>query len=168
MGIYKHTAIHIYNSRKGLELQVEKENFRDQKENIKTKKERTELFSPKGRLTAFAAGLCCGLLGTGGGTVLILFLSEMIGKNGEEKKRLFATCAAVILSVSVFCYGMYLSFGRVGWGIDWRGIVGALLGGISGAFLLKKMPAKLLGRIFSALLIVGGGLMLYRSAGGKG
>lgn len=136
---------------------MEKEIFRKGQEFFK----KGTRSSFKEGITAFTAGLCCGLLGTGGGTILLFFLGK--NRENEEKKRLLATCAAVILPISVFCYGIYLAFGRVEAGAYLANIAGALSGGAVGALLLKKLPAKAVGRIFSAMLILGGGLMLMQN-----
>ncbi len=114
--------------------------------------------SLKEGLCALAAGFCCGLLGTGGGTVLLLFLGK--NKTGEARKKLFATCSAVILPVSAFCAVLYGVSGKVCLQTDVFQALSALAGGALGALLLSKLPTRIIGKIFSAMLFLGGVLML--------
>ena len=113
----------------------------------------------KERLVGLTAGFCCGLLGSGGGAILLIFLKK--NTKETEKNVLFASSSAVILCLSVFCLSFYLLFGRIEARFSLSSLFGAALGGCIGALLLSKLPGRILGKFFSGMLLLGGGLMLF-------
>lgn len=100
--------------------------------------------------TGLLAGLLNGLFGSGGGVAVVPLLEHA----GVTAKKAHATSIAIIASLSLVSSLVYFQNGS----IDFMsalaylpyGIAGALLG----AWLLKKIPTKLLKRLFGAVMIV--------------
>ena len=133
-----------------------------------------------------AAGFVNGFFGTGGGVVLIfgglLAAGELrcFGKSpdrrdtpsgednadrpgagtGGDPRDLFAGTAAVTLVLSAVSAAAYQLGGGLPFGASLRYCLPALLGGGIGALLLDRMPVRILNRIFAAVVITAGGLLL--------
>ena len=106
------------------------------------------------------AGFLNGCLGAAGGIVLYFTLSALY-KN-DTKKNLMTTAVSVML----FCLiSLFFYKGSANLPLDEviKIALPATLGGAAGALLLKKLPVGAVKRIFSAVLIIGGILMLVRS-----
>ncbi len=108
-------------------------------------------------LTGIVSGFVNGLFGAGGGVISVLALTYFLK---TEKKKAHATTVIVILAfsiVSIFTYGFKDN-------IDFNlslisGIAGAV-GGFLGAWLLKKIPTKYVGKIFGILMLLSSWRML--------
>ncbi len=110
----------------------------------------------------FAAGLLGGLFGSGGG-ILIVFLFSKIYANSEkytERDRFAMTliCTALLSAVSLFSY---LKNGAVSFSDILPILLPAALGGITGAFLLDKLPLAFVRKLFAVLIIYAGAVMLF-------
>ena len=105
-----------------------------------------------------ACGLCAGfingLLGTGGGILIIFTLSKLYPDS--DPKDNFATAIACILPMSVVSAGFYLKGGSVAPGDVMIYILPAIAGGVTGAYLLCRIKASLLKKIFACLVIWAG------------
>ncbi len=103
------------------------------------------------------SGLIAGLLGSGGGIAVV----EGLERFGVEEKRAHAASIAVIFPVSALTAAMYGMGGYVPfWPTLWL-CVGAALGGIAGAFLLRRISVRLLNNIFTLLIAGSGVWMLF-------
>lgn len=108
---------------------------------------------------AFLAGGCNGLLGTGGGMILFFTLSKF---TPLPPKQIFATGAAVILCFSLCSAATYLLSGQISRDAFSLALPVALAGGAVGAFLLGRIRTGLLRNLFALLLVVSGGVLLFR------
>ena len=123
---------------------------------------KTEKTGKKAVVLKLLAGAVCGfingLFGGGGGMVVVPFLKYIVG---YETERAHATTIAVILPLSVASGIFYTAFGEVKWKVAIPVTVGIIAGGIAGAFLLKKIKAKLITVIFSLTMAAAGVKMLF-------
>ncbi|MBQ7125330.1 MAG: sulfite exporter TauE/SafE family protein [Clostridia bacterium] len=108
------------------------------------------------------AGLVNGFLGTGGGIILIFGAMLFLPSQRERKKEVFAETAAVTLVFSAVSAVIYLIKGQFSFGSSLKFCLPALLGGGLGALLLDKLPTNAVGKIFSVIVIIAGGIMLFR------
>ena len=81
---------------------------------------------------------------------------------GGDPRDLFAGTAAVTLVLSAVSAAAYQLGGGLPFGASLRYCLPALLGGGIGALLLDRMPVRILNRIFAAVVITAGGLLLLR------
>lgn len=102
-------------------------------------------------MAAFAAGVCNGLLGTGGGMLLWFALSCY----GVAGRRVFALTSATVLCFSLLSAGVYFAAGRFG-GEALSCVLPALLGGALGGVLLGRFPMGALKNLFAAVLVFSG------------
>jgi len=120
------------------------------KEKIKGKKAKSFLF---GAIGGSGVGIINGFFGAGGGMLAVPLLNKGLK---EEVKVSHATAILVILPITIVSsifYGLNGHFNLqqtlfVGGGV--------LVGGIIGALLLKKLPAKIVGFVFAILMITAG------------
>lgn len=108
---------------------------------------------------AFLAGGCNGLLGTGGGMILFFTLSRFADLSPKET---FATGAAVILCFSLCSAATYFLSGQITAEAFSLSLPVALAGGALGAFLLGRIRTDLLHNLFALILILSGGVLLFR------
>lgn len=111
------------------------------------------LFTAAGGL---AVGLINGLLGAGGGMLAV----PILAKAGLSQREAHAGSLAVILPLSLFSAGLYLSAGRVAVSDAAVYLPGGLLGAAVGALLLRRIPDKWLRRVF-ALFMIWAGVRLF-------
>lgn len=99
-----------------------------------------------------AAGAVNGLFGAGGGMVLVPLLIR--GKLPDQAA--FASSIAIILPlclVSLFIYGRS---GSVPWGPSLPYLAGGLVGGLLGGLVFRRVPPRILHRLFGAVILWGG------------
>lgn len=102
-------------------------------------------------MIGLATGLCNGLFGSGGGTILV---PSMVFLLGMEDHKAHATAILVILPLTMLSTVIYLKNSFVDWPVTLRVISGGLVGSIIGARLLNKIPPSVLRKIFGAFMIV--------------
>ena len=95
-------------------------------------------------------GFVNGFFGSGGGMLCVPLLEKALG---EETKRAHATAILVILPISIASAVMYLIGGFWDTTVVSTASLGVIAGGIGGAFLLKILPAKIVGLIFALMMI---------------
>ena len=110
-------------------------------------------------LCGFAAGLCNGLLGAGGGILPVLVLRRLFGKTAVDGRRFYTTALAVMLPLSLLSVWRYAAGG-------FRPVsplpllIASAAGGVGGAFLLSRLPAGVPRRLFAAATLLSGLLLL--------
>lgn len=103
-------------------------------------------------------GLINGLFGGGGGMVCVPVLIYLAA---FPVKKAHATAIAVILPLSVISGLMYFTFFDIEWNVALYTGIGVFAGGIAGAFLLKKIPNKIIVLLFSGLMVAAGVKLLF-------
>jgi len=110
-------------------------------------------------LVGSITGLLSGFFGAGGGAALVLMLQKIFK---VEVHKAHATTIAVILPISIVCSFVYI-FGVEG--IEMMTVIyisaGGVVGGHLGAKYLKKIPGKMLHKIFGVFLIITGLMMIF-------
>ncbi len=105
----------------------------------------------------FFVGIVNGLLGAGGGTVAVPVLKGVLG----DRKKAHINSVALILPLSALSAAVYLN-GGVKVGEEMFILVPfGLIGALTGTWLMKHISGKLLGRVFSLMLIYAGVRMLF-------
>ncbi len=122
-------------------------------EKVKHKNERLWL-----ALGALGAGFLSGLIGAGGGIILYFVLGALYGKGTKENLILSSVSVMFFCAVSLLFYK--------GNSLDLREIlrvgIPAAAGGVIGALLLSKIPQTTAKKLFSAVVILSGIIMLLR------
>ena len=101
------------------------------------------------RFGGFAAGVVNGLLGAAGGLAVV----PALRKAGASVQQSHATSVAVILPISILSAILYLHGGRFSFSDTLPYLPGGVLGAAFGAWLLPKLPADLLRRIFGGFML---------------
>ena len=104
-----------------------------------------------------AAGLCNGLFGAGGGMIVV---PSMVHFLKVEDHDAHATAIAVILPLVVVSSFIYFKNGYIDLGKALPVAVGSVIGGISGAYLLDRIPSHWLRKIFALFMIAAAVRML--------
>ena len=110
-------------------------------------------------LGAVAAGFLNALVGAGGGIVLYFLFAALYGTDAKENLILSSASVLFFCAVSLFFYpadamadlSTVLSVG-----------IPAALGGLCGAYLLQKISTDAAQKLFAALILISGILMLIR------
>lgn len=113
-------------------------------------------------LAGLCAGVVNGLLGAGGGIVVVFAIAKLLPEIASDKNGAFATALCVMLPTSVLSTIIYSSRGHMsldGFGIF---ILPAVIGGAVGGFLLGKLGSSILNRLFAALIVVSGIILIIR------
>jgi len=113
-------------------------------------------------LAGLTAGFLNGMLGAGGGIPVVFFLSWLLGDQLRDRRDLYANALCVMLPISaVSCirYAMAGNLQTEGFGVY---AIPAILGGIAGGFLLGRLRAPLLKKLFGSLVIYSGVLLIIR------
>ena len=123
------------------------------------KKHKTKLFLLI--IGGFIAGIANGLLGAGGGIIIVLVLTRLLG-NTASSRDIFANAVCVMLPLSVVSTVSYATRGE----IDVQGfsiyILPAIAGGILGGILLGKIKTSFLRALFSGIMIYSGISLMVR------
>ncbi len=109
-----------------------------------------------------AAGFVNGLFGAGGGILIIYTLNYLIKDHIEDSRDIYANALCAMLPVSAVSCIRYAVNGNIvteGFGIY---AIPAMIGGIVGGFLLGKLKAGFMKKLFAALVIYSGILMIIR------
>ena len=116
-------------------------------------------------LCGLAAGVVNGFLGSGGGIIIILSL-VLLRKYKKippgEASNDFPTAIAAILPMSLVSLARYAEGGHVGVRFALILALPAALGGLIGALLLDKIKLDLVRKIFAALIVISGVIMIVK------
>lgn len=111
-----------------------------------------------GLISGLFVGIINGFFGGGGGMLVVpvlVFLLKM------PEKTAHATAIFVILPLSIISSIIYLINGSMNWEFLLYCGIGFLIGGVTGALLLKKLNNKFLRIIFAIIMIAAGVKMLF-------
>ncbi|MDR0381373.1 MAG: sulfite exporter TauE/SafE family protein [Oscillospiraceae bacterium] len=100
-----------------------------------------------------AAGVCNGLFGTGGGSLLAPLLRRWAGL---PDKTAMATSLAVITPLCLLSALLYGLRGALPVAGVWPCLLGGLAGGLLAGLCFRRLPAPLLRRALGLLLLCGG------------
>ena len=109
-------------------------------------------------ITGAIAGFINGIFGGGGGMVVVPMLTKLLK---FKSKNSHATAILIILPLSIVSGILYFTFGNFNLGVGVPVIIGIVLGGVIGAILLSKLSSKWVIIIFSIVMAVAGGKMLF-------
>ncbi len=104
------------------------------------------------------AGLCNGLFGAGGGTIIVPSMELFLGVN---EHRAHATAISIILPLSFVSAFLYIQNDFIDWNLAWKVSLGGFIGGYIGARLLQKIPGNILRKIFGVFMIIAGIRMVF-------
>lgn len=113
-------------------------------------------------VTGLLAGVVNGLLGAGGGILVVFALSALLGEEMGDPRDLYANALCVMLPISIISCIRYALNGNLrteGFGVY---ALPAVAGGLVGGFLLGKLKAAWLKKLFGALVIWSGVLLIIR------
>ncbi|MCL2077516.1 MAG: sulfite exporter TauE/SafE family protein [Oscillospiraceae bacterium] len=102
-------------------------------------------------------GFLNGLFGSGGGVVAVPMLRYL----GLEPRKSHATSVAVIFFLSLLSVAVYALKGNLDYKAAISYIPWGILGAVTGALLLKKVPNSLLRRIFGAVVFISAVRILF-------
>lgn len=103
------------------------------------------------------SGFAAGLFGSGGGIAVV----EGLERTGTDEKKAHATSLAVIFPVSAVSAVLYAASGFVPLEKTLWLCGGAAVGGVVGAYCLKRVGVRLLNNIFTLLMLTAGIRMLF-------
>lgn len=114
------------------------------------------------KLKLLAGGLLVGvinaLFGAGGGMIAVGIMT----KSGLSQKEAQATAVSVILPLSVITCIIYYMRGNLNFHDALPYILPGLIGAVIGSFLLKKIPDKILKKIFALFMIWAGARLILK------
>jgi uncharacterized protein len=117
---------------------------------VKNKKTLLNRFG-KYLLIGIVTGTANDLFGSGGGTIAV---PAMILLLDMEDHTAHATAIAIILPLTMFSAGFYISHNYVNWELTGMVTLGGLAGGYLGAKLLNICPSHVLRRVFAVFMIL--------------
>ena len=97
------------------------------------------------------AGFLNGLFGSGGGTVIVVFLEEFLGFKPQHAHATAILIISCFTIVSLFFYG---SRSQLNYSLALLVSAGGVIGGWVGAKWLKKLSGNTLHKIFGGFMIV--------------
>jgi uncharacterized membrane protein YfcA len=133
-------------------------------DNIRQKKTAESPITAKiaARLAAggFAAGVVSGIFGNGGGVVVVFLFGSMAGRLFSDRREIFSGVTAAVLPMAVTSALIYSSYSPPSLADTVAVAAASLAGGTVGALLLGKIKPDVLKKIFAAVMIVSGVMML--------
>ena len=108
------------------------------------------------------SGIINGLFGSGGGVAIVLLLWWLAREELTERERVFANVTAMILPISLASALVYFNLTPPSLAEGVRIAAGGLVGGAVGGLLLGRLKLDVLKKIFAVLLLISGGIMIFR------
>ncbi|MBA1336737.1 MAG: hypothetical protein HPY66_3173 [Firmicutes bacterium] len=102
-------------------------------------------------LIGLITGLCNGLFGSGGGTILV---PSMIFIMGTEEHKAHATAILVILPLTILSTLVYYRSSYISWPLTLKVVSGGIAGSVIGAKLLNRIPSWILRKVFGLFMII--------------
>lgn len=115
-------------------------------------------FNIRNSLIGLFTGFINGSFGSGGGTLLVPILNDII-KLEEHKSH--ATALAIIIFLTGVSSGIYIFRGTYDFGLTWRVAIGSIIGGIIGAKLLCRFTGRFLRIAFGIIMIIASLRMVF-------
>ena len=115
-------------------------------------------FSVKKSLIGFFTGFINGTFGSGGGTLLVPILNNII-KVEEHKSH--ATALGIVIFLTSVSSAIYIWNGTYDFKITLKVAIGSIIGGIIGAKLLSKVTGKFLRIAFGIIMIIAALRMVF-------
>jgi uncharacterized membrane protein YfcA len=109
-------------------------------------------------LTGALTGLANGFFGGGGGMIVVPLMSFLLN---VKTQKAHATALAVILPITLVSALIYFTSGKFDFEIGIPSGIGVVVGGIIGAWLLGKLSAKWLTKIFAIVMLIAGVKSLF-------
>jgi hypothetical protein len=103
-------------------------------------------------------GLCNGLFGSGGGTILV---PGMVFILGLEEHKAHATAIMVILPLTILSTLIYYKGSFFDWPTTLRVVSGGVVGSFIGARIFNWIPASVLRKIFGTFMIIAAVRMVF-------
>ncbi len=107
------------------------------------------------------AGFANGLLGAGGGILVVFGLWRVLGAQ-IDRRDIFACALCVMIPLSAISATRYAMNGNLSFSGFKPYWIPALAGGIIGGILLSKLQGKTLKKIFGALVVWSGIMLIIR------
>jgi len=107
-------------------------------------------------LIGFGAGFLNGLLGAGGGILIVYGLRHLLEDSPVDPHAIFASAIAVMLPLSAISAILYLRNGHLEAASVGMLALPAIAGGAIGALLLRRLSPRALSRLFAAVVLVSG------------
>lgn len=104
-------------------------------------------------------GLINGLFGSGGGILVVPALVFLVGLDDYKAH---ATAISIILPLSIISTFIYFKNNILRFDIGSIIILGGVIGSFIGAKFLKKVPNKILRKIFASLIIITALRMIFK------
>lgn len=104
----------------------------------------------KNAIIGTLSGFLNGMFGSGGGLVAVPLIQKLLD---TEQKKAHATSISIILPLSVVSAFLYFNGGHLDFFEALKYVPFGILGALVGAWLLKKVPNKILKKIFAFFLI---------------
>lgn len=109
----------------------------------------------------FAAGVINGIFGNGGGVLVVFLLGYACEKMISDGREIFSNVTAAVLPMALTSALIYSSYAPPSLADALSVGAASLAGGILGACLLGRISADMLKKIFAAVMIISGGIMLF-------
>lgn len=103
-------------------------------------------------------GFINGLFGSGGGTLLVPALNNLL-KVEEHKSH--ATALNIIIFLTITSSFIYVSKGTYDVNLTIKASIGSIIGGIIGATLLSKVTGKFLRIAFGSIMVIAAVRMIF-------
>lgn len=110
----------------------------------------------------FLAGTVNGLLGAGGGILIVYAMAYALRDKECDARDFYANALCVMLPISALSCVRYAMRGNLATEGMGRYVIPALFGGLVGGFLLGKIKVGALKRLFAALVIYSGIVLMLR------
>ena len=109
-------------------------------------------------LTGTVTGVANGFFGGGGGMIVVPLLTFLLK---VKTKAAHATAIAIILPITVAASVIYFLKGSFDFGVGIPSGAGVVAGGAVGAWLLGKLSAKWIIRVFAVVMLAAGVKLLF-------
>ena len=108
------------------------------------------------------AGLVNGLLGAGGGIIAVFALRAALDQSEAEARDIFANALCVMLPISIVSCVGYALMGEIHTEGLGAFIIPAIVGGALGGLLLGRINAEFLKKLFAALVVYSGIMLIIK------
>ncbi len=113
-------------------------------------------------LGGFLAGFANGLLGAGGGIIIVFVLSKALRSQSPHPRDIFANALCVMFPLSIVSTIIYALRGTINLDGFFPYLIPAAVGGIAGGLLLGRINENVLKKIFSAIMIFSGIMLVLK------